>query len=61
MKNYEDFKAVLETEMLHYLPEQFKNYRVQTEYVPKVNGFLDALSIMPLRLHCILQIYMHII
>ena len=47
MKNYEDFKAVLETEMLHYLPEQFKNYRVQTEYVPKVNGFLDALSIMP--------------
>ncbi len=47
MKDYEDFKAVLETEMLHYLPEQFKNYRVQTEYVPKVNGFLDALSIMP--------------
>lgn len=47
MKNYEEFKSVLAEEMLHYLPERFQNYRMQTEYVPKINGFLESLSIMP--------------
>ena len=47
MKNYEEFKSILAEEMLHYLPERFQNYRLQTDHVPKINGFLESLSIMP--------------
>lgn len=47
MKSYEEFKSILAEEMLHYLPERFQNYRLQTDYVPKVNGFLESLSILP--------------
>ncbi len=47
MKTYEEFKSILAEEMLHYLPERFWNYRLQTDHVPKVNGFLESLSILP--------------
>lgn len=47
MKNYEEFKTSLAEEMLHYLPERFQNYRLRTDHVPKINGFLESLSIMP--------------
>lgn len=47
MMDYEIFKGVMKDKILDYLPENYKNGRVELHKVQKVNECLDALSVFP--------------
>lgn len=45
MMDYSTFKAVVEKKILDYLPEEFKNAKVEIVSVKKVNKTMDAITI----------------
>lgn len=45
--NYEIFKEVVEERFLDYMPDNFKDYKMQVYPMPKVNQTLDALVLIP--------------
>lgn len=47
MMDYEIFKGVMKDKILDYLPENYKNGRVEIHEVQKVNECMDALSVFP--------------
>lgn len=47
MMDYEIFKGVMKDKILDYLPENYKNGRVEIHEVQKVNECMDALTVFP--------------
>lgn len=42
---YTEFKQRVIAKFLDYLPEEYQNWSVRIDRVPKINGFLEALSV----------------
>ena len=47
MMDYEIFRGVMKDKILDYLPENYKNGRVEIHEVQKVNECMDALTVFP--------------
>lgn len=47
MMDYEIFKGVMKDKILDYLPENYKNGRVEIHEVQKVNECMDVLTVFP--------------
>lgn len=47
MMNYELFKEVVAEKLMSYMPQEFRDYKLDVHAVTKVNQTLDALNIIP--------------
>lgn len=47
MMNYELFKEIVAEQILSYMPEDFKDYKVEIHPVNKVNMTLDGMNLIP--------------